>query len=225
MTDALNAAVDAFEAKTINTVEDTYDVKQRYQDITTKLPLLDDSALRASLLERTDAKEEQFEAVIAQMSDTIALYEKQKAVDDARAREQAEKDAEKKRQELEKETRKNEFLQALTAVEELEYQTPDATRLAQDAISKLSLVAGDPDQPAYSARLDAAIKRISTLPTALEWQKIQAEEEARKAEEESKAAEEVQAQQKQLQAALSHEQFKWNNPDFYGPGGSGSDDK
>ena len=225
LTAALNAAVDAFEAKTINTVEDTYDVKQRYQDITTKLPLLDDSALRASLLERTDAKEEQFEAVIAQMSDTIALYEKQKAVDDARAREQAEKDAEKKRQELEKETRKNEFLQALTAVEELEYQTPDATRLAQDAISKLSLVAGDPDQPAYSARLDAAIKRISTLPTALEWQKIQAEEEARKAEEESKAAEEVQAQQKQLQAALSHEQFKWNNPDFYGPGGSGSDDK
>lgn len=81
-------------------------------------------------------------------------------------------------------------------MEELKYQTPDATALAQDAIGKLSLVAGDPDQPVYSARLDAAIKRISTLPTALEWQKIQAEEAARKAAEESQAASEVQAQQK-----------------------------
>ena len=216
--------VNEFEAKTIQTVEDTYDVKTRYKNITTKLPLLDDGDLRARLLERTETKYDEFETIISGMSDTIIMYEKQRAVDAAKAQEQAEKDAEKRREELEKQTRKNEFLQALAAVEELEYQKPDAQQLVQDAIGKLPLVAGDPQQQELSNRLDAAINRISTLPTAQEWQKKLDDEAAKKAAEESQAQQEVQAQQKRLQSTLSHEQFKWNNMEFYGPGGRGSDE-
>ena len=120
LTDELNTMVNEFEAKTIQTVEDTYDVKTRYKNITTKLPLLDDGDLRARLLERTETKYDEFETIISGMSDTIIMYEKQRAVDASKAQEQAEKDAEKRREELEKQTRKNEFLQALAAVEELE---------------------------------------------------------------------------------------------------------
>ena len=54
------------------------------------------------------------------MSDTIALYEKQKAIDAAKAQEKAMKDAEEQRRQAEKDTRKNEFLQALQTVEALE---------------------------------------------------------------------------------------------------------
>ena len=144
-------------------------MKTRYKNITTKLPLLDDGDLRARLLERTETKYDEFETIISGMSDTIIMYEKQRAVDAAKAQEQAEKDAEKRREELEKQTRKNEFLQALAAVEELEYQQKNAQDLVQDAIGKLSLVAGDPEQQALSDRLQAAITRISGLPTEEQW--------------------------------------------------------
>lgn len=225
LAEELNTAISEFEAKTINTVEDTYDVKNRYQTITSRLPLLDDGDQRAELLERVEAKYDEFEATIAQMSDTITMYEQQKAIEDARAREKAEEDAQKHREQLEKETRWNEFLQALTAVEELQYQQTDASALAQNAISKLPLVADSPSQQEYSSRLDAAISRITTLPTAQEWQKRKDEEAAARASQEALEQQQVQAQQQSLQSRLNSEQFKWNNMEFYGPGGRGSDDK
>ena len=66
-------------------------MKTRYKNITTKLPLLDDGDLRARLLERTETKYDEFETIISGMSDTIIMYEKQRAVDAAKAQEQAEK--------------------------------------------------------------------------------------------------------------------------------------
>ena len=224
LAEELNTAISEFEAKTINTVEDTYDVKNRYQTITSRLPLLDDGDQRAELLERVEAKYDEFEATIAQMSDTITMYEQQKAIEDARAREKAEEDAQKHREQLEKETRWNEFLQALTAVEELQYQQTDASALAQNAISKLPLVADSPSQQEYSSRLDAAISRITTLPTAQEWQKRKDEEAAARASQEALEQQQVQAQQQSLQSRLNSDQLKWNNMEFYGPGGRGSDD-
>ena len=62
------------------------------------------------------------------------------------------------------------------AVEELEYQQKNAQDLVQDAIGKLSLVAGDPEQQALSDRLQAAITRISGLPTEEQWNASQAEQ-------------------------------------------------
>ena len=48
----LEAAVTAFEDKTIETVEDTYWVKEQYQSIISRLNLMDGSDTRTELLER-----------------------------------------------------------------------------------------------------------------------------------------------------------------------------
>ena len=126
--------------------------------------------------------------------------------------------------EEDKATKKNSFLLALETVEELEYQREDAERLVNDAIDKLSLVAGDEEESSLSARLQAAISRISTLPTASEWNAAQAEKEAEEAQKESQADQQVQTQQRQLRSSLSREQYKWNNAEIYGPGGRGDEE-
>ena len=126
-----------------------------------------------------------------------------KKVEEEKAQKQAEEEAARQREELEKETRKNEFLQALEAVEELAYQSDDAQSLAQDAISKLSLVSGDPDEATYSNRLSQAISRISTLPTKEEWEKTNASEEAAKASSEAAAQTQTEGTQKKLEGILN----------------------
>ena len=94
----------------------------------------------------------------------------------------------------------------------------------QTAISKLPLVADYEEAASYSTRLDAAISRVSTLPTAEEWQMM----EEKKAAEEAAAQEAVQQQisqeQSKLEGALNQEQKKWNNstPHEVGPGVSPS---
>ena len=222
--DELKASVDEFENKTIETVEDTYWVKNRYQSLVSKLNLMDEGELRGELLERVTSRYEEFSVTIKEMQSTIALYEKQKEREQADAQKRAEETAEKRRKELEIQTRKNEFLIALRDVENLEYQAPNASELIQTAISKLPLVADYEEAASYSTRLDAAISRVSTLPTAEEWQMM----EEKKAAEEAAAQEAVQQQisqeQSKLEGALNQEQKKWNNstPHEVGPGVSPS---
>ena len=145
---------------------------------------------------------------------------KAEAIDDARAREEAQKQAEENRKQTEKDTKKNEFLQALKAVEELEYQQKNAQELVQDAISKLSLVAGDPDQQALSDRLQAAITRISGLPTEDQWNASQAESRAAEEAAMKQAEQQVQVQQNQLRSYLKQREIQaGTNMEYYGPGG------
>ncbi len=75
----LETAVTAFEDKTIETVEDTYWVKEQYQSIISKLNLMDGSDKRTELLERMTKRNEEFAPIISEMQDTITLYEAQKA--------------------------------------------------------------------------------------------------------------------------------------------------
>lgn len=91
-------------------------------------------------------------------------------------------------------------MQALERIENLEYQETDAEDLVSDAIDKLSLVAGDDEEASLSARLQAAISRITTLPTESEWNAAQAEKEAGEAQKESQA--QVQVQSPAASAAL-----------------------
>lgn len=215
----LEQDIQDFTAREILSVEDTYWVKSQYQNITSRLPLLDDGELRAQMLGQVEERYDYFAGIISQMGDTITMYENQKAVDQARAREQAEKQAEESRKQAEKDARKNEFLQALRAVEELKYQQRNAQNLAQDAIGKLPLVAGDPEQQALADRLQAAINRISTLPTEDEWNAAQGESRAAEEAALQQAQQQVQVQQNQLNSTLNSEKFKWNNMEYYGPGG------
>ncbi|MFR1038983.1 MAG: transglycosylase domain-containing protein [Clostridium sp.] len=134
----LETAVTAFEDKTIETVEDTYWVKEQYQSIISKLNLMDGSDKRTELLERMTKRNEEFAPIISEMQDTITLYEAQKAKEKAEAQKKAEEDAITARKNQEIQTRKNTFLSALRDVENLEYQSSDAESLVQNAINKLS---------------------------------------------------------------------------------------
>lgn len=204
-------------------MEDTYTVKDEYASITSRLPLLDDGEQRALLLEQTEQRYDYFVSIISQMGDEIRRYEEQKAAEEKKAREEAAKEAEKQRLEEDKATKKNSFLLALETVEELEYQREDAERLVNDAIDKLSLIAGDPEADALSDRLQTAISRISTLPTAEEWEKLQAQEAEQEAKKEQETQLEIQSSQARLRSSLSRERFKWNNMEYYGPGGRGDE--
>lgn len=219
----LTQAVDAFCAREIRSAQDTYTVKDEYASITSRLPLLDDGEQRARLLEQTEQRYDYFTSIISQMGDEIRRYEEQKAAEEKKAREEAAKEAEKQRLEEDKATKKNSFLLALETVEELEYQREDAERLVNDAIDKLSLIAGDPEADALSDRLQTAISRISTLPTAEEWEKRQAQEAEQEAKKEQEAQLEIQSSQARLRSSLSRERFKWNNMEYYGPGGRGDE--
>lgn len=219
----LTQEAEAFCAREIRSVEDTYTVKDEYASITSRLPLLDDGEQRALLLEQTEQGYDYFVSIISQMGDEIRRYEEQKAAEEKKAREEAAKEAEKQRLEEDKATKKNSFLLALETVEELEYQREDAERLVNDAIDKLSLIAGDPEADALSDRLQTAISRISTLPTAEEWEKLQAQEAEQEAKKEQEAQLEIQSSQARLRSSLSRERFKWNNMEYYGPGGRGDE--
>ena len=219
----LTREAEAFCAREIRSVEDSYTVKDEYASITSRLPLLDDGEQRALLLEQTEQRYDYFVSIISQMGDEIRRYEEQKAAEEKKAREEAAKEAEKQRLEEDKATKKNSFLLALETVEELEYQREDAERLVNDAIDKLSLIAGDPEADALSDRLQTAISRISTLPTAEEWEKLQAQEAQQEAKKEQEAQLEIQSSQARLRSSLSRERFKWNNMEYYGPGGRGDE--
>ena len=219
----LTREAEAFCAREIRSVEDTYAVKDEYASITSRLPLLDDGEQRALLLEQTEQRYDYFVSIISQMGDEIRRHEEQKAAEEKKAREEAAKEAEKQRLEEDKATKKNSFLLALETVEELEYQREDAERLVNDAIDKLSLIAGDPEADALSDRLQTAISRISTLPTAEEWEKLQAQEAEQEAKKEQEAQLEIQSSQARLRSSLSRERFKWNNMEYYGPGGRGDE--
>ncbi len=206
----LETDVAAFEAKTIETVEDTYWVKEQYTSMITRLNLMDEGEKRGELLSRVDSRYEGFTAIIDEMQQSIVLYEHQKERENAQAQKRAEEEAEKRRAELEIQTRKNEFLTALQDVESLEYQAPNAQELAQTAIDKLPLVADYEEAVSYSQRLTAAIERIETLPTSAEWQKIQEEKAAQAAREEAAARQQIAEEQVKLQSALNHAKARWS---------------
>ncbi len=206
----LETAVTAFEDKTIETVEDTYWVKEQYQSIIAKLNLMDGSDTRTELLERMTKRYEEFTPIISEMQDTITLYEEQQAKEKAKAQEKAEEDAITARKNEEILTRKNTFLSALGDVEALEYQSPDAESLVQDAIDKLSLVETYEEAASYKERLQKAIDRIATLPTEREWQAEQQKKAA--AQEESRAADQQQIgmEQQSLKGYLNQAKRSWS---------------
>jgi penicillin-binding protein 1A len=221
--DAVKALLEAFEDKTIETVEDTYWVKEQYQSIISKLNILDDGTLRGEYLERTENKYKEFAVTIGEMQDTIKLYEGQKEREQAEARKKAEEAAAKRRADLEVQTRKNEFLTALRDVEGLEYQSADAENLIQIAISKLSYVDTYSEVTSYKARLDTAIRRVATLPTQEEWEAQEAEKAAAQEAQDAALQSQIGRDQQQLGATLNREKSRWNNSTVaVGQGPSGS---
>ena len=221
-TDLENAVI-AFEDKTIETVEDTYWVKEQYQSIISKLNLMDGSEKRTELLERMTRRNEEFTPIINDMKDTIALYEVQKAKEKAEAQKKAEEEAVTTRKNLEIQTRKNTFLSALRDVENLEYQSEDAEDIVQNAIDKLSLVESYEEAASYKERLQKAIDRIATLPTESEWEAEQAKKEEAEAAVQTANEQKIGLEQQSLRNYLSQASRSWTTwssqmTDNAGPG-------
>lgn len=219
MEESLEIGAENFQHKTIETVEDVYWVQEQYRTMISQLNLMDEGQKRAELLEKITARYNTFSVTIREMEETIALYEVQKAREAAEAQKLAEAEAAKSREALEAEMRKNEFLNALQAVEALEYQAPNAQELVQTAINKLSLVSSYAEVTSYSQRLNAAITRISTLPTDEMWQKAESERQAAEAREFEAQQQKISVEQQRLQAVLDREQGKWsgNTGNITGP--------
>ena len=221
-TDLENAVI-AFEDKTIETVEDTYWVKEQYQSIISKLNLMDGSEKRTELLERMTRRNEEFTPIINDMKDTIALYEVQKAKEKAEAQKKAEEEAVTTRKNLEIQTRKNTFLSALRDVENLEYQSEDAEDIVQNAIDKLSLVESYEEAASYKERLQKAIDRIATLPTESEWEAEQTKKEEAEAAVQAANEQKIGLEQQSLRNYLSQASRSWTTwssqmTDNAGPG-------
>ena len=219
----LENAVTAFEDKTIETVEDTYWVKEQYQSIISKLNLMDGSEKRTELLERMTRRNEEFTPIINDMKDTIALYEIQKAKEKAEAQKKAEEEAVTTRKNLEIQTRKNTFLSALRDVENLEYQSEDAEDIVQNTIDKLSLVESYEEAASYKERLQKAIDRIATLPTESEWEAEQAKKEEAEAAVQAANEQKIGLEQQSLRNYLSQASRSWTTwssqmTDNAGPG-------
>lgn len=214
--DSLETQIETFENKTIETVEDTYWVKEQYRNMVSQINLMDEGETRGEFLERVTVKYEEFDAIISDMRETISLYEQQKMKERTASQKKAAEAAEIRRKELEVQTKKNTFLNALAEVENLQYQAPNAQSLIQDAINKLSLVNSYSEASSYKQRLDAAISRVSTLPTATEWERQQDEKAAAEAAAQEALQSQISGQQQQLESSLRREQQNWGGA--VGPG-------
>ena len=220
LTENLGTAVSLFESKIIETVEDTYWVKEQYQSIMNQINQLDEGKERGELLARVQTRYETFVPILKEMEETIALYEEQKARDAEKAQKKAEENARKARADLEAQTRKNEFLTALMAVENLEYQASNAQQLVQAAIDRLPLIEEYQEAMSYSQRLETAIARISTLPTETEWKMMEEKRAEEAAKKQSVQKQEIKNEQARLQTYLTKERPKWqiSSPVINAPG-------
>lgn len=224
LVEELTNSVTSFEDKTIETVEDTYWVKNQYTALLAKINQVDEGEERADFLERVEKKYDTFTPIIANMKDTIDRYEQQKAREKADAQKKAEEEAVKKRKELEAETRRQDFLTALEDVENLEYQAPNASSLIQTAIDKLPEVQDLDKAKEYSDRLNSAIARVSTLPTTSQWQSMQAQKEREENAKQAQDQQQISNEQTKLEQSLRQESRKWNTNSGLtgGPGVTGS---
>ena len=215
----IESSLASFEAMIISSVEDVYRVQDVYSDLSSNIKLLEDGTARAEYYERAEEKMEGFQTIISGMSDTIQLYEEQQEEKRKAEQEQREKEAEQQREELAVQTKRNDFLSSLTALEELEYQPLNARAMVQEAIDKLETLTGDSEVSNYSNRLSTAISRLSTLPTQAQWER---EQEALRESERAEAENQMNSASSQLENQLNREQQSWNQNGSVGPGGGNS---
>ncbi len=146
------------------------------------------------------------------MGEALRVYEEHQALLEKSELQKAEEQAALDRKQQEIENRIGSFETALGMLENMQYQSLDAENLVTTAINKLGDLYGYTDAEPYRIRLDAAIRRIRSLPTEEEWN---AQEEQQKANAISQG---VIEQQTLYQTYLSEQRY-WNNNQVYGPGG------
>ena len=225
LAESLEAVVDEYESWWIATPEDTYLLEEKTDAVRTQVSEIEDIELRAPLMERVQNHHSELKQIVIKMAEDIKLYEemKQKEEDEAKAEEA--KLAEEERKTFEYEAREKDFKFALKELNDLKYQSEDAEKLCIEAETKLEYLIGYENYETYKQQLSEALSRIKTLPTILEWQKM--EDERIKAEQAAEEArlraqqEELRRQQEEFKRQLEEEQAQWNQAPT-GPGGPGA---
>lgn len=194
--------LEKYEQHTINELDDVQAVEDQYNELMNRVGLLDSSEERTEFLERTEAQKEKNDQIIAELSDTIERWERQKQKEEARVQELKESEAEVQRREAEKEVNRTEVQNAIDAVYAAKYQSDETTALVNDAIEKLKLVSGYPDENDYVQKLNDAISYVGALPTKAQWQQQEDAKRASEAAESAAAERRTESSQKQLENRL-----------------------
>ncbi len=210
LVEELEGLITAFENETIHSADDVYAIREHYKDISAKLKQVQDGEDRRRLYDRCENRWLEFSSIIDTMGESIRVYEEKQDLLEMQELKRAEEQAALDRKNQEIQDRITSFETALQILEELKYQSSDAESLVNTAIAKLGELYGYADTESYRARLDAAIRRIRSLPTEAQWN---AQEAQKKADAMAQGAKDQQA----LYQTLTTEKRYWNTPS-YGPG-------
>lgn len=206
----LEELLTAFENTTINSAADVYTIREQYKDISAALKQVQDGEDRRRLYDRCQSRWLEFSSVIDTMGESIRVYEEKQELLEQQQLRKAEEQAAADRKNQEIQDRIASFETALQMLEDMKYQSSDAESLVNTAIAKLGELYGYADTESYRTRLDAAIRRIRSLPTQAQWD---AQEAQRKADAILQSSKDQQA----LYQTLTAEKRYWNTQS-YGPG-------
>ena len=208
--DELEDLIASFENATINSAADVPLIQEQYRDISSKLKQVQTGDDRRRLYDQAEARWSELSAVIDSMGEAIRIYEEKQELLEKQELKKAEEQAALDRKNQEIQDRIDSFEAALQLLEGMKYQSAEADSLVTTAISKLGDLYGYAETDSYRARLDAAIRRIRSLPTQAQW-------DAQEAQKKADALSQGSRDQQTLYQTYLAEKRYWNTQS-YGPG-------
>ena len=156
--------IKTYEAMKIQKLEDVFTARTLFGKIRDSLNDITDEKFKKEYQERLFTKQKEFLVIEDKWKDEIDAYiakkEEESRVQESIAESKA-KEAEEKAQ---KNAKRESFLSALTGLQSLEYRDGDTEALINDAIERLQELNGSEDYYSFSQQLDAAIRRVRSLP-------------------------------------------------------------
>ena len=156
--------IKTYEAMKIQKLEDVFTARTLFGKIRDSLNDITDEKFKKEYQERLFTKQKEFLVIEDKWKDEIDAYiakkEEESRVQESIAESKA-KEAEEKAQ---KNAKRESFLSALTGLQSLEYRDGDTEALINDAIERLQELNGSEDYYSMSQQLDAAIRRVRSLP-------------------------------------------------------------
>ena len=156
--------IKTYEAMKIQKLEDVFTARTLFGKIRDSLNDVTDEKFKKEYQERLFTKQKEFLVIEDKWKDEIDAYiakkEEESRVQESIAESKA-KEAEEKAQ---KNAKRESFLSALTGLQSLEYRDGDTEALINDAIERLQELNGSEDYYSLSQQLDAAIRRVRSLP-------------------------------------------------------------
>ena len=156
--------IKTYEAMKIQKLEDVFTARTLFGKIRDSLNDITDEKFKKEYQERLFTKQKEFLVIEDKWKDEIDAYiakkEEESRVQESIAESKA-KEAEEKAQ---KNAKRESFLSALTGLQSLEYRDGDTEALINDAIERLQELNGSEDYYSLSQQLDAAIRRVRSLP-------------------------------------------------------------